>query len=580
MFVKWICVQILSAQCDAFINYLNATDVSTKVCIKKTINHLFSYDDTLSLILDNDMCEEAIFEMNTTRPYISLNLETVEGIQLQYEGQFIICPRNDSSLIHTVRRMEYVAVMNRRGLGNFKILVITNTIGASRIFRIFWHYGINNVIFLSNEQGISKLYMSDRYSPANVCGKTVKSIIHQNCEDQLTFSFTNLIHQMNKCPIQFLYTERDRYLNEEHYPDARYILYVIQELSNRRNATFQRILYNHDSELMIYARNKTNVVMTHTDKEKECTATEPLVTDGIVWLVPKAEPVSDMNAVAQVFKWNVWVAIGVTLICTWLTWFLIISWNNGRFTFEKLGLAFMNVWSLTICGCIAQFPRSFALRITLLCYLFYVIHIQCALTSNMATILTRPRYGYQIRNLEELVESELPIYILESLKLYHFDRNNSDHKFYTRLQKRLHPVPDGFKFSQLIVDLNHYRNYAAVVLSDDVRNIAKEFSKKIDIHEIHDNSVTGDFTVRLALPKDHYFAPTLNSLLSKIVESGIDDKLKSDFEHECFPKNLSMEVNDKVLNLPHLAFIFVFLGFGLSISCVVFCLELVVHKFL
>ncbi|KAK5645001.1 hypothetical protein RI129_006301 [Pyrocoelia pectoralis] len=550
IFVEWICVQILSAQCDAFLNNVYTSDVTTKVCIQKTINHLFSYDDTLSLILDNNICEEAIFKMNTTRPYISLNLDTVEGIKLQYEGQFVICPVDAYSLSRTIDRMQYEAARDYRGLGSLKIFVITNTTDASLIFEMFWSYGINNVIVLFYGQGISKLSMCDRYSPANACGKTAKSIIYQNCEEPVTFTFTKVIHQMNKCPITFMYARNTIYAREEEYPIARYILYVIQELSNRRNATFQRIIFNHPSEYNVYARNKTNIVMSWIPKKyRAYTVTEPLVKIDIVWFVPKAEQISNMNAFVQVFNWKVWVATGVTLICVWLTWFLIISWN-GRFTFDKLGLAFINVWSLTICGCIAQFPRSFALRITLLSYLIYVIHIQCALTSNTATILTTPRYEFQIRNLEELAESGLPIYIVESLKISQFNMNDTNHTLYTRLQKQLHPVlaPE---FSDLIADFNHYRNFAFIASAED-----------------------------LPLPKDHYFAPTLNSLLSEMVESGIGDERKNYFERQCFTKTVSMQENSKEITLTHLAFIFIFLGLGLSISCVVFCLEHVVHKFL
>ncbi|KAK5645256.1 hypothetical protein RI129_006556 [Pyrocoelia pectoralis] len=565
--VEWICLQILSTQCDVFLNNLNSSDLSTKVCIQKSINHLFSYDDTLSLILDNDICEDAIFEMNnTTRPYISLNLDTVKGIKLQYEGKFIICPVDASSLARTVYRMQDEAKMYYRGLGNSKILVITNTTDVSFIFEMFWSYGINNVIILFYGQGIPKLSMCDRYSPENACGTIVKSIIYQNCEEQVTFSFTNLIHQMNKCPITFMYAKNSIYVREKEFPTALYILYVIQELSNRRNATFQRIMYNHSLEFMISVRNKTNIVMGWaTNKCRGFTITEPVVEFDLVWFVPKAEQISNLNVFVHVFSCSVWVAVVVTLICTWLTWFVIISWN-GKFTFEKLGLAFMNVWSLTICGSIAQFPRSFALRITLLSYLIYVIHIQCAFTSNMATILTTPRYGFQIRNLEQLAESGLPIYILKYLKMTQFNLSDTNHTLYTRLQKQLHVVST-FELIDALAGFNHYRNYAVI-------------ATKIDVYQIHDNSMTGVFTIRLALPADHYFVSTLNSLLSELVESGIGDKRKNDFERECFTKNVSMQENSEELTLPHLTFIFIFLGLGLSISGVVFCLEHVVHKFL
>ncbi|KAK5641047.1 hypothetical protein RI129_009594, partial [Pyrocoelia pectoralis] len=379
----------------------------------------------------------------------------------------------------------------------------------------------------------------------------------------LTFSFTNIIHQMNKCPITFLYGENGMFDRKKLFSHADYIFYVIKELSNSSNATFKRATYKDPSEFVIEGMNIRNIVIGWTTQKYDlgsthdngipATVTEPLVTIDIVWLVPKAEQISNMNAFVKVFNYNVWIAVGVTLICTWLTWFLIISWK-GKFTFDKLGLAFINVWSLTICGCIAQFPRSFALRITLLSYLIYVIHIQCALTSNMATILTTPRYDFQISNLEELAESGLPIYIIKSLQETQFNLNDTNHKLYTQLQKQLRPV--------------------------SLSKLQKAFSRKIDVHQIRDNSMTGAYTIRLALLPDHFFAPTLNSLLNKIEESGIAVKMKNDFENEYFPKNVSKEENDEELTLPHLAFIFIFLGLGLSIACVVFCLEHVVHKFL
>ncbi|KAK5638679.1 hypothetical protein RI129_012974 [Pyrocoelia pectoralis] len=579
IFVTWFYFQILLVQCDIFVNNLNGSGAPIKMCIQKTINHLFSENDTLSLILNSDLCEDAIFEMNTTRPYIVLNIDDINDVELQYEGQFIICPKDVHSLNRAIQSARNNAGRNNRTLGNSKILVITNAIDVSLIFKIFWHYGINNVISLVYRQGISKLFTCDRFAPENKCGRSQKLMIHQDCEKQLSLSFTNMIHQMNKCSIIFVFDKNDMYEDEENHPSALAVVSVIRELSNRINATFERGLVVKDGALEDMLSLTTVIVISWTpfNDRNFYMATEPLVRSDVLWMVPKARQISNMNACVQIFNYDVWIATSVVFICVWLMWFVIISCNGG-FTFDKLCLSFLNVWSLTIFGNVARVPRSLALHIILFFYLIYAINMQFAFTSDMSTVLIAPRYEFQIRNLKELADSQLPIYGPDAIKTRYFDQNNTDRKLYTKLQNSMHSVTVD-QYDQRLLELHLHGNYAVVTNLEEMRHAEISSNKKVEAYEIRDNSMAGIHKIRLCLFIDHYFLTTLNTFISRMIESGIHDKHKNDFYHQHGYHREKVEtMQEDELTLKHLTFIFIFFGFGLCTACVVFCFELVLHK--
>ncbi|KAK5638518.1 hypothetical protein RI129_012813 [Pyrocoelia pectoralis] len=330
---------------------------------------------------------------------------------------------------------------------------------------------------------------------------------------------------------------------QKYYSIGFVVKYVLKELSHYLNATFQSSLCTDELQLDSLSRNIRMIVISKYNLLDNYARTEPLLTSDFLWFVPKANQISNMNVFTKVFNYDVWIATIVVFICVWLMWFLIIS-RNGGFTFDKLCVSFLNVWSLTICGnVVSQLPRSLALRIILLFYLIYAMQMQFAFTSDMSTVLTTPRYDFQIRNLDELADSQLPIYTLPLMKTMFFSENNTDRKLYTKLQNSIHGVT---------------------------------------AYEIRETLITGVSTVRLQLPFDHYFTTTFNTFLSRMVESGILEKHTNDIYHQCLVRVMKVPAmaQDDELTLKHVTFIFAFLGFGLFTGCVVFCLELVLHKYL
>ncbi|KAK5638516.1 hypothetical protein RI129_012811 [Pyrocoelia pectoralis] len=607
IFVTWLYFQILLVQCDIFgNNNLNGSDPRIKMCIQKTINHLFSHNDTLNLILNNNtLCEDAIFEMTTMRPYIVLKLDniTINDInKLQYDGQFIICPKDVSALSREIHTARHIAFRHKRDMGNSKFLVITNTTLLSRVFNVFWHYGINKVISLVYGQGTTKLVTYNRYAPENECGRTKKIFIDHGCEEQLlSLSFTNVIHQMNKCPITFQFTPGSVFQHDDNptalailyftpgtvfqyddNPTALAILYVLEELSHHLNATFQKESFIGNRNYNDLIKNTSIIILlSQTTPPGSLSVTEPLVRSDILWMVPIAKQIFNMNDCLQVFNYDVWIATSVVFICVWLMWFLIVS-RNGGFTFDKLCISFLNVWSLTICGnVVSQLPRSLALRIILLFYLIYVIHIQCAFTSDMSTVLTTPRYDFQIRNLKDLADSQLPIYAHHDCKIGYFSKNNTDRKLYTKLQNSIHgEPPDEYIYHLRNLDLNG--SYAVITSLEEMRPIEINLNKKIEAYQIRDNIINSVYSIRFCMLIDHYFLTTLSTFISRLVESGIHDKRKNDFynQGQYYTEKAPKMEEDDAITLKHLVFIFIFLGIGLCTACVVFCFELVLNKYL
>ncbi|KAB0792127.1 hypothetical protein PPYR_14088 [Photinus pyralis] len=100
------------------------------------------------------------------------------------------------------------------------------------------------------------------------------------------------------------------------------------------------------------------------------------------------------------------------------------------------------------------------------------------------------------------------------------------------------------------------------------------FNHQLKVYEIMDNSITGGIAWRLKYFPNHYFSVYVERFIAAITESGIGTEIYKHLK-EARTKMPRADDDEKVvLTLGHLCFAFALLGFGLSLSTVVFLIEL------
>jgi len=135
-----------------------------------------------------------------------------------------------------------------------------------------------------------------------------------------------------------------------------------------------------------------------------------LYTDGATFAVPLGEPYSDLEKMFMMFDWEVWVAIGSTLLMALVVIQIIkfMSKKVQNFVFGRnIKTPTMNMIEIFLCGAQVRVPgRNFA-RFLLMLFIIWCLIIRTCYQSKLFEFLQADLRRPGIKTLEELYESNL-----------------------------------------------------------------------------------------------------------------------------------------------------------------------------
>ncbi|KAF5270045.1 hypothetical protein FQR65_LT05844 [Abscondita terminalis] len=144
-----------------------------------------------------------------------------------------------------------------------------------------------------------------------------------------------------------------------------------------------------------------------------------------MWAVPKPKRIPMIRVIGVIFKKAVWAAIIMSFIVTAIFWWLIGKYANKSAEDKcAFSVILLNTWELTLFGCVNNVPVNWATRFLVITYIACFIHIQAVLSSKIIEVLAVPQYEHGIQNLEELLESDLPIMVHPKIRNFVFDNNS------------------------------------------------------------------------------------------------------------------------------------------------------------
>ncbi|XP_031355768.1 uncharacterized protein LOC116180077 [Photinus pyralis] len=385
--------------------------------------------------------------------------------------------------------------------------------------------------------------------------------------------YTNVPMNLNECPITL--GDKEWGVLSEHVPQMVYTIY---------KRTIVKLLVNHYNGKLIVSDRKNNQIVKSNvsfvfnqvpiSNENVHSYSSPIHKENVVWLVPRAKIIPPMEVIFVTFEKQVWILIVVSFIIVTAAWWFIMSCKQRRWNMGNMAIAMTNLTSLTILGSVAKVPKSAILCCVLITYLVYVIHINCGFTANLINILTQPQYEFQISNLKQLADSNLPIYAPDKFLEFQFHSNVTDCELYTKLKSLTVPIKSSQEYVMVFLKISKHGNSALVTLEEHLFNMQREFSNELKVYKIIDNSITW----RINYFRNHYFGVYFENFIAAITESGIGNEIYKNLK-EAFLKVPRAEDDEKVvLTLRHLCFAFALLGLGLSLSMVVFFVELAIAK--
>ncbi|KAK4874988.1 hypothetical protein RN001_011410 [Aquatica leii] len=325
---------------------------------------------------------------------------------------------------------------------------------------------------------------------------------------------------------------------------------LLNGLAEKVNGTFiikyvKNITEVKDTMLQLHIGLATTVINSNFLKKSDFS--QIVFSNKLVIVVKKGEAVSQVKILFIIFKLEVWIMIIISIgITSFALWF-ILSMQEKRFSATKFGEIWLNVYLATIWGYFAPVLKNTKAQYICICYLIYQIHIQTGFTSNLVTVLTTPQHQPGITNLEELVESKLPVLAPIIMKYVYFSDIGEPNSIYSKIKNQMRFIEINLPQKE-VAELLNYRNCTMLLMDLEVEDLKFVVGGDLHVNVIRADAVTGNVHAVFVMAPGHFFIETLNSFIRSIDESA--------YENANLDKCVSKTINQILDESEILAFIY------------------------
>ncbi|KAF5284886.1 hypothetical protein FQR65_LT13378 [Abscondita terminalis] len=454
-----------------------------------------------------------------------------------------------------IDRTWHSKLVQRNINANMKWVIITESSDIASYFIKLWYKEVLHVVVLqynsNRDKRFFRIFTADPQALPNKCGTTLKLVNNQTCNSDIVVEYPKPLRKYRKCIFQIF-----------SFADS------VNEITKHLNSN--------------YVRNPQKVVnfivfpsfLRYVAYGARCSTI--FYSTKAMWAVPKPKRIPLIKVISLIFKKTVWATIIICFIVTAIFWWLIVKYSKqsveDRCTFSTI---LINTWGLTLLGFVNRAPVLWTTRFLVITYIICFIHIQAVLNSKIVEVLTVPQYERGIRNLEELLESDLPIIVHPKIKTLVFGNNSIEMDLrYKKIQQLLSRFESIQDIKKVLMDCIGKSKCAAFFtgeeqyLTDSVLKIS---------NLIYDNSLTGNFDTVLCYPSGSYISITFDKMLEAFFESGIMNDFTKKLE---MGKSKIVSTNAKTpLTISNIYIVFIFLGIGFIVSAICFICEIVANHY-
>jgi hypothetical protein len=298
-------------------------------------------------------------------------------------------------------------------------------------------------------------------------------------------------------------------------------------------------------------------------------------------LVQKSKRVPQFRNLFLPFPTCLWRALICATVLTTTCWYFIRKY--GKDSVKKMTVnvsineAFFDVFRSFISGTLNTVPTSIVGRVFILTWILLGIIITSAFQGSLTSYIAVPKYLPEINTLQQLDKSGLGIFVSPVIESYL--TLDKDDKIMVNLWRKFKPK----RHHSLTASYLHLKEGMSELLNDYSSRYylrSKQYIKEGYplLHRVKQN-VLSIYSV-YGVPRHSPLLPRFNTIISRIVESGLQIKWNGDSSHNALLNGSILAVprfqaaDPAPLSLTHLQTAFYLLISGLFCSIVIFILQL------
>jgi hypothetical protein len=425
---------------------------------------------------------------------------------------------------------------------------------------------INNVIVMSNLQLFHTNILKRSIEVVNYSHNT-DLLFPDKLIDMKEFSYTVVVYITSN---RFVTIKGQIYSPElilldivANRQNAKIIRSIFSELTNEH---FTNVLYGNTSDMIAYtssvsSRNYYPVI-------------KPLVTfqrDGYCALIKNPPQRAFLNYIMKPFDYTTWSLMLLSTLAAAIVWKLLRNMEHGN---SPLYFAYGVMASFLLQS--IPFRRNRFMQVAMLqVFIFMVLILGNAFQGLMISVLTDPRIGHQIKNVQELFDSDIMLYC--DVAYYSILQNNNP-KYLHKCIPLEHWLDTEDYLLQFRVRMTteEDQNHAMIVLCSTIDQL---LLTKLDHGKASDHyyllpEKLYTFYENILTSRRSPFVDRLNELSLKIFESGIKQfysRMLGKLEHS---DGTLAKLNDNVLGFKEITGAFRVYFVGLAVAFVAFICEI------
>ncbi|KAF5290943.1 hypothetical protein FQA39_LY14549 [Lamprigera yunnana] len=472
--------------------------------------------------------------------YVIVNINKPIHLTLRDPGSYILHAENEASLEILTRKLQSSNMWNVFSSPGAKYLTITSTSNVPDTFEILWKNDITRAAVISINKHGPEVYTSDPYCEENHCGKYCKVYSTTECSSN-RIKLPNMTRSFTNCCALF----------SNFYEVNSSTGYMTNLILKQFKSNFNLPIAIFDHPKKVNCSIEFSIVSGGNLED----LSEPIYMDNFCW-VTFVQKASSVYVLQYVFDKWVWMMVAAAFLAITLAWCLMLKFCNKKW---NIVASLMDVWALSLLGCISNLPKPRSIKCLVLFYLLFITIIQTGFKTNLAQLLTVDRYETSSNNINDLANSNQPLCTSEGFFKKYFNKTVNITNTYLKVKSKINTYPKRRDF------LKH-KNCISLIPCREVQLL----KNLIKFDYFLDNSLTGSYKFYFKINKRHQFKSYMNTFIKRLEESGIYEYIISNM----FPpiknyKKLKEEETElTVITLEHVYSFYIIWLIGILISIV------------
>ncbi|KAF5298327.1 hypothetical protein FQR65_LT01105 [Abscondita terminalis] len=486
-------------------------------CAKKIMAQIFNKDSTVI----NVFIEENIISNISDHPYIVFNAsEKIIGVIKNYENNFILQANTIPIIIEMIFNLLYNNFETRDNIRMGRFLIITRLKDPRQLFYVMWYCHIPHVVVLCYDDTEKNedldIYIANPHCTENKCGSATNKVELHKCNSDDAIAFPKTILKYGFCPFLFGWPGDSNHFNNKSRTE-KFIKSTLVEISRILHAKITIVSASEENNYNLSVKYLNYFFMSLFNMDTDFGRTKIFFHHDIVWFGTKAEKC--INTFFNPFCTETWVLIFVVFVLVLLTWWRgLLLENLKNYKVQTFFQSFSQIASLLFGVSIPMTPKLVCLKILVLFYFIYIIHIQTAYTSDMINNLVVPSYKNVINNVYDLADSDLPIFVDRNFSDELFYADTENFSLYSKIKNKVITYQDSKE-----VQNSNYKNFFVITLNILYALRSKDKIKKIR-NTFTNNDVTGNIKLSFFSYKNPTMVSSINKAITFIQEFGFDQK--------------------------------------------------------